>query len=207
MGIVRVFVQSLTHLNVRGYLYVWANMLWFVLSLPIVTAPAAWAGLIHFSYAAQTQPQVSLEDFWAGFKANFWRGLLIGVLTLAIVYVNVVNMANFRVQNALVTGTLRALWLGVIGLWLTVQVYMWPLLEAMAQPAMGGALRNALVMIVQNPLYTLGLWVVVLLVVAISTAFFPVWFLLTGSTLAILSTAAVLDRLRAAGQLDVPETL
>ncbi|MEO1286758.1 MAG: DUF624 domain-containing protein, partial [Chloroflexota bacterium] len=71
MRILRFYWQSAKHLNYRGYVYIWANLLWIALSLLVITAPAAWAGLSVLAHRSHTKRQVTLDDFWDGFKQYF----------------------------------------------------------------------------------------------------------------------------------------
>jgi uncharacterized membrane protein YesL len=198
MAILNVYLKTIQHLNERGYIYVWANLLWIALTLPVITAPAAWAGLAHLTHCAHTARQVSLSDFWEGFRANFWRGLVIGLITVVILMINVTNFLAFQPANPLVMTTLRAIWIGTILIWFSIQLYMWVLLDEMANPTLIGALRNAAVMVALNPLFTLGLWPGILIIAILSTVLTPAWLLLTGSMIAVLGTTAVLDRVREA---------
>ena len=199
MAVLRVYWKTIRHINLCGYIYIWANLLWFALSLPIVTAPAAWAGLVHLSHKAQTKPRVNLDDFWEGFKANFKRGLVVGGLTLVILVMNLSNLATYGADGSLMSSALRALWAGAIVLWFSLLFYLWPLLMVMETPTLIGAFRNAGLMLLRNPLYTLGLWLGIAALVIFSLIFIPAWILLTGSVIAALATTATLDRLRAAG--------
>lgn len=195
--------HGIRHLEQRGYIYIWGNLLWFALSLPLVTAPAAWAGLMHLSYVAHRRPDVNLDAFWEGFRANFRQSLVLGVLNVIVIGVNVVNIWGTQQQSGLGYDLLRALWLLVLAFWITLQLYVWPLYYAMEQPGLAGALKNAAVMIVLNPLFTLELWLVLALMIAFSTIFFIAWVLLTGGALAAVINSAVLDRLNRAGYQQV----
>jgi uncharacterized membrane protein YesL len=191
--------NGLHHLQYRGYQYIWLNLLWIVLSLPIITAPVAWAGLIRFSYYAHRRPTVSFDEFWQGFRENLKRGAMIGILNIVIVVVNVSNLVAYQHVSGAAVAVLRVVWLLALVGWFAVQLYVWPLLYAMEQPSLKGAYRNAIVMIVLNPLFTLGVWLVCIVVVVFSTAFPVAWLLLTGGALAAIANTAVQDRLRAAG--------
>jgi uncharacterized membrane protein YesL len=199
MAIFRVYWRTLRHISLRGYVYVWANVFWVLLSLPIVTAPAAWAGLARLSHRAQTQPTVSLEDFWDGFRSHFRRGLMLGALTALIVYVNVHNLLAYASDDGALMPFMRVVWLTAIIFWLSLMLYVWVIFEEMEQPTLIGGLRNAAIMALRSPFFTLGLWPGIILLAVVSTIFFPAWLLLTGSTIAALGTSAVLDRLTAAG--------
>lgn len=196
----RVCWHGLRHLNQRGYIYIWGNILWFVLSLPLVTAPAAWAGLMRLSYTAYHDPGVNLDAFWEGFRENLRRGVWLALFNALIIMMTVVNLNSTRTQTGLWMDFMRAMWLFSIFLWFTIQFYMWPLFYAMAEPTLWGALRNAAVMILLNPLFTLGLWLCIALIMTFSMVFVVAWVLLTAGALAAIANSAVQDRLLATEQ-------
>jgi hypothetical protein len=76
---------------------------------------------------------------------------------------------------------------------------MWPLFYRMEHPTLIRSMRNAVVMMFLNPLFTMAIWIGVALIVFLSTVLFPAWILLTGGALAAIANGAVLDRLEAAG--------
>lgn len=195
----RAGLRGLQHLQHRGYQYIWANVFWIVLSLPLITAPAAFAGLARFSYLAHRQATVSMDEFWQGFRENIRRGALIGVLNVVVVVVNVGNLLAYQTSDGAGVVVLRVIWLVALIGWFAVQLYVWPLLYAMEQPSLKGAYRNAGVMLLLNPLFTLGVWLVCAVVIGFSAAFPVAWILLTGSTLAAIANSAVQNRLQAAG--------
>ena len=56
-------------------------------------------------------------------------------------------------------------------------------------------MRNALVMVLRNPLFTLALLIVIALLAALSTLLVAAWLLLTWGAISAIANAAVLDRL------------
>ncbi len=195
----RVWWRALRHVMVRGYIYVWANLCWAGLSLPIITAPAAWAGLVRMSHLAHTSRSADLTDFWQGFRDNLRPTLLLGLVNAAIIVVNLVNLWNYRFDSSLTVSLMRLVWLSVLVVWFSVQLYLWPIYYEMEKPTLTGALRNAALMVLLNPLFTLTLWPGILILGAISTFLGAPWLLLTGGIFASLAVAAVLNRLKAAG--------
>lgn len=193
------FWQGLRHLNQRGYIYIWGNVLWFVLSLPIVTAPAAWAGLMRLSYAAHHDPGVNLDAFWEGFRENLRRGIGLAVFNALLIIMTVVNLNSSREATGIWVDFMRGMWLLSVFLWFTVQFYLWPVFYSMENPTLGGALYNAALMLMLNPAFTLGLWIGIALLLAFSMVFFVAWLLLTAGALAAVANSAVQDRLQAAG--------
>lgn len=187
------------HLQFRGYQYIWANLFWVGLSLPVITMPAAFAGLVRFSYYAHRQPTVSFDEFWLGFRENLKRGLVIGILNVVIVVINVSNLMAYQGSDGAGIAALRVVWLVALVGWFAIQLYVWPLLNALERPNLKGAYRNAAVMILLNPLFTLGVWLACGIVILLSTLLPVAWLLLTGSALAAIGNTAVQERLRAAG--------
>lgn len=195
----KVWWRSILHLNHRGYIYVWGNLLWVVLSLPIVTMPAAWAGLVKMSHAAHHSPTADIHVMWGGFKENIRRGLLLFMLNVAVIGINIANLSAYRDDIGVFVVALRVVWVGALVMWATVQLFMFPLFYEMEKPSLWGAMRNALVMIVLNPFFTVVLWIGIVPIVLLSTAFPAAWLLLTAGLLAVLANNAVFDRLRVVG--------
>lgn len=195
----RAVGRGLRHLNQRGYVYIWVNILWVLLTLPLVTAPAAWAGLVKVSHAAYTQPTVDIALFWQGFRQNLGRGLVLFVLNVIVIVVNVTNLASYADQTGLAIDFARAVWLLALAVWFALQLYLWPLYYEMPQPTLRGALRNALVMIYLNPAFTLVVLGCGVLIAVLSTVLMAAWVLISGSALAVIATSAVFDRLESAG--------
>lgn len=191
--------RGLRHLDHRGYQFVWLNFMWLVLSLPVITGPAASAALHRFTYLSFRQPTVYMDEFWQGFRENLKRGLLIGVLNIVIVVLNLFNLLYVRLESAELTVALRVIWIAIVVFWFGIQLYVFPLLNALEKPSLSGAYRNALVMLLLNPLYTLTLWVICALIAILSTLLPAGWVLITGAAFAVIGNAAVQDRLRAAG--------
>lgn len=194
----RVWRRAWRHLNHRGYLYIWGNVLWALLSLPLITAPLAWAALCFLSYQSYRSYSVTLDDFWLTFRTYWRQGLSFGLINLLILLVNGSNLLVYGTASEWI----RLVWALTLALWLLVQLFMWPFFFHMARPTWWGALRNAGVLLLLNPLFALTVGLGALLVVAFSMAFPVAWVLLTGSALATLANAAVESRLEAAGHPD-----
>jgi uncharacterized membrane protein YesL len=196
--------RGLRHFNDRSSIYVAANLIAFLLSIPLITAPAAWAGLVKMSLLSQTTPTASPADMWNAFRTYLRQGLVMGVLNIVIIGINLSNLAMYWYAPGLLYAVLRGVWLLVLVLWLATQIYLWPLFFNMTQPTLRGALRNAVVMILLNPVFTLVLILAMGVIVLISIILVIPWALLTLSMLVSVATAAVLDRLEAAGLREPP---
>lgn len=198
MRIVRVLWHSLKHLNYRGYIYVWANLLWVALTLFLVTAPAAWAGLMVLTHRSHTRLRVNLDDFWDGFKTHFRRASINGIITLAIFIINISNLISYTPIDWF--GNIVAIiWFLTLLIWIGMQLYLWTIIEEMETPSLWLGYRNAFFMVIRNPLITLTLILITLLIAILSVTLPPILLLLSGSMIAIFAVAGTLDCLKQAG--------
>ncbi len=198
MGALRVWWRAWRHLRHRGYIYIWANLCFVIVALPIITAPAGFAGLVKLSRALQQGERADLNTYWAGLRENLGRGTLLGIATVAILFVNISNLVAYEVSTILDVG-LRVVWIGAIWLWLTLMFYFWPLYYALESPSTAGALRNALLMTARHPVFTL-IHFAALAALALLSSILPfLSVLLTFAVAAIVSAYAVADCLAKAG--------
>lgn len=189
----RAIFSSLNQMRHNGYAYIWANMAFMVLALPMITLPTAYSALMRVGHAAHTTPHESdLALLWETFKENFWRSLPWGLAHALFAVVNFSNLATYSGWYGL-----RVIWLAAGIVWIGVLLYTWPLYYEMEQPNLWGATRNAVIMVLQNPLFTVVLVMWVSILVVVSTILVANWALLTWGAIAALANAAVMNRLNA----------
>jgi hypothetical protein len=178
----------------QGYGYVWANLAFVILSLPIVTAPAAYRALMHVGYIGHTRKySADIGDFWEAFRADLWRTLPWGVAHAAFAIVNFSNLVSHTATGGGIL--LRAVWLLATFVWLGVVLFTWTLYDEMETPSVWGATVNATVLVMRNPLFALTIVTFIVLVIWLSTFFMATWMVLTWGIIAAVSNAAVLNRL------------
>jgi hypothetical protein len=110
----------------------------------------------------------------------------------------VINFNNLIAYSSIDTPLVTALetaWFMAGVVWLGMLLYTWPIYYEMSDPTIAGAARNALLMVLKNPLFTLVLLTVITLLSIISTALIAAWLLLTWGAIAAIANAAVQDRL------------
>ena len=198
MEALRVWWRAWRHLRHRGYIYIWANLCFVIIALPIVTAPAGFAGLVKLSRALQRGERADLNTYWSGLRENLGRGTLLGIATLAILVVNISNLLSYEVGTTLDV-SLRLIWSAAIAFWLALMFYFWPMYYAMTTPTTADALRNALLMAARHPVFTM-IHVAGLAALALLSSILPfLSLLLTFAFAAIVSAYAVDDCLAKAG--------
>jgi uncharacterized membrane protein YesL len=192
----RVIWRGLNSVRIQGYSYIWANLAFFFLCLPVVTMPAAVSALFRVGYVAHTEPHDSdLSLFWDTFRENLWRALPWGLAHAAFAIVNFTNLLSYADTPGLLAGGLRLVWIGSGMVWLGIVLYTWPIYYAMENPSLLQATRNAFIMVVRNPFFTVIILAGLLLLAVISTILVAAWVLLTWGTISAIANAAVLDRL------------
>ncbi|NJR12917.1 DUF624 domain-containing protein [bacterium] len=180
----------------NGYAYIWANVAFFALCLPVVTAPAAFAALCHVTHTARSQPwEADLALFWQVFRARLWRAMPWGLAHLAFVVVNMSNLAAYMGRPEPVWIILRVFWWASAFVWWGVFQYTWFLYEEMETPSLRTATRNALIMVLVNPIFTLIVVACQIVIFSLSVLMPPTFVLLTFSVTVAISSAAVQNRL------------
>ena len=191
-------------------LMVLANIVWLLASLPIVTWPAATAGLYALVRRVVAEElddaavDARLGDFWDGFRAHWQRATLVTLLDLAGAAIIVVAFVSYGRSPV---DPLR--WLvGPIALvlmaWLAASLYVYPLLLHRLDASAWQVMRQALLIVLAYPL-TSGSLLVTSLVLAVPAFVLagPILFVFF-SAMATVQTVALRHIL--ADRAELPET-
>lgn len=173
-----------------------ANLLWFVLTLPIITAPLAAAGLYYSTNQLAHRKQVSWRTFFEGFHGRSAAGLRWSLLNLVAILGIVANVWFYGNVRASWGGWVQGLFVGLLILWLLLQVYTFPLLLEQQEQRMRQALRNSLVLFIRKPFFSLGLVIFLALILGLSTYFRLPWVIFTASLTAYLANRCTIYLLR-----------
>ena len=187
-------------------LMVLANILWVLASLPIVTWPAATAGLYTLVRRVVSEElddaaiDARIGDFWDGFRAHWKRGTLATLIDLAGLGLIVVALVFYGRSPA---EPLRWL-IGPITLiliaWLAANLYVYPLLLHRRHASPLRVVREALLTALAYPL-TSGSLLLTSLILAVPAVVLagPALFVLF-SAMATLQTVALRQLLVARGE-------
>lgn len=193
---IRVMWRGLSEVRHQGYTYIWANVAFVVLCLPLITAPAAISALFRVGHVAQTEShEADLSIFWETFRSNLWRALLWGTLHGLFAIVNFSNLIAYSGQTGVLIGVLRLCWMAATFVWVGVLLYTWPIYYEMENASLVKATGNALIMVLQNPIFTITILFGVLILSALSSVFILAWVLLTWGCLAAIVNVAVQNRI------------
>jgi len=171
------------------------NLLWLVLCLPIVTAPAAFAGLYHVADMAARERPVKPTDFFEGFRQYFLRATLLGVLNLLALFVIYGNFIFYQEITLFWGRILQAIWMAVGLFWAILQVYLLPMLIVQIEPKIWWAIRNSVMLVLAQPIFTFAIVLFILLILTLSLSLILPLFAITMSLIGLLCSTALYDRL------------
>jgi uncharacterized membrane protein YesL len=171
-------------------LLVVANLLWLALCLPVITAPAATAGLFHLARKIADHEPAAVRDFFEGFREYFFPALRAGVFTLAVGVILWVNIDFYTHLGgrASVPGMLLAavmIWIGAFVL--LIHAHLFPFI-ADGERSTRAALRKSALLALDNPGFTIGITVQALSVTVLCVITGAGLVLALGSLLAVLLT-------------------
>lgn len=164
------------------------NLLWAAATLPVVTAPAAVAGIYYAANRMARHEYVDWHTFFEGFRKYWGMGLrwtLVNLLALAIMLYNFWFYGQFQAGWA---PWARGLVLGLLVLWLLLQAYTFPLLLEQEDRRLVTALRNSVVIYLKRPALALGTAFILAVLLILSTLVWIPWLLFTASISAYLAT-------------------
>lgn len=195
----RVLRRSLNDLfQAIGPLIV-ANLLWLALSLPVVTAPAALAGLYYFVGFVVRGKDPPLSSFFSGFRRYFTRSWALVALNLGVLIVLLVNFFFYLGQPSEWIRLIAIPMFYLLVLWLCIQTYLFPLMlrsaphenETNPLPIFKTAVRLAL----KEPVYSGVIGLAVLAWVILNVALAGPIAVLTMAGVAVIHTRATLTLL------------
>lgn len=135
------------------------NLLWLVCSLPVVTVgPASSALCSVLLKLTRDEPVSTLAGFFAGFKSEIKKSLVLGLLGLAGLVIAGVDF-YFAVSQ---TGTMRTLYfvVAVIVSALVLSYWAWAFaLHAGYENTIGATIKNALSLAFVEPKKTVLIWI------------------------------------------------
>ncbi len=163
------------------------NLLWFFLSLPLVTAPAALAGLYHCSDTLARRRSAGRAEFFEGIRLYAWAAYRFVLLNLFVISVLAANFIFYGGIDQRWAAWAQGVAIGLLVLWLALNVFTFPLYMVQAEKKLLTALRNSLVLYLRFPGWCLSLLAFLLLLSAISTLLGPSWAFCSACLVLMLS--------------------
>lgn len=168
--------------------FILANILWALCSLPVITLPAATAGLFAFISARSRgkQPDLFLV-FFAGMRQHWRKATLIALLDLiggGLIGANILILSQMNINADPVAFLSRSVTLFAALALLLLNLYVWHLLVLLETWTTGQLIRAAMRLVFVYPLWSISVLLAVLVMFGIS--------LLLPQGSFVLATAAVM---------------
>lgn len=169
-----------------------SNVLWVLLLLPILTIPLAFAGLNYAAFQLAHNEISSRKFFFEGFKRYFkvsYYWFFINVFVVGLLLLNI----DFSIQFSQVLWLqfFRGVYWVLLGSWMLLQIYTFPLLIHQEKPRLFLALRNSAVLWFKHIVFSILLSFVIFLLIVVSLYLYPLWFILTAGLIAYLTNLGV----------------
>ena len=164
----------------------------------MLTPNPATAGVYYVTHRIARERRVYFSDFIQGMRRYFFKSLLLLLANLLILALLITNIL-FYIYNPRLPSILRyaaIIWFYGLFLWLEMQLYVLPLLMEQSNKSILIVLRNAVLLVMSDPLYSTIL-LVLLLAIALLSAFLtlPIFFL-DCSLVSVVANKALVERLR-----------
>ena len=159
-----------------------------MLALWLVTGPNPLAAGIHlWANRLVKEERVEFSLFWEGLR-TYWRSALVLFLLSGVGLMLLVANARFYLDSQYVPLKIfGVVWVYAIVLWLSMQIYLLPLLVEQDDKRLRLVLRNAFFLMMANILPTLVIFVVLTVLVILSIALSLLIVLLTAVVVALIA--------------------
>jgi uncharacterized membrane protein YesL len=157
--------QDLPGLLEKATTFALANLFWVLLCIPVVTIPAATAGLFAtLTPWARGKSSEVFSDFFGGMRQYWRKASLVGVVDALIGILVVVNFLAFRVMDMSnpIAVLSRSITLFIALIAIMVNLYLWPMMVSFDMP-LRQLVANAVRLVFVHPLWSLFMVIVAVL--------------------------------------------
>lgn len=194
----RIFWEALKDFWDELFLLALMNIVTVLLAIPVITLPPALAGLWNVSNRLANGRGIDWQDYFDGLRRYFckvWGLALLNALVVVILLTNIWFYGQENIPFTLsenVRTLMQAFFVIAGGLWLLYQMYPLAMLLEQEDQRLRVALRNAAVVSLTNPVFTIVLGLLLLIVAIISTFLPMLWPLITLALFAVVCNKAAL---------------
>jgi len=119
------------------------NLIWFVLTLLIVTAIPALGALYYATNRIAHGESANIRTFLEGFRIQFWTSWKWGLLTLLVFGLLILNVWFYGQFDGVGYLILQSLFLSSTLVFASMQIYTYPFLLEQDEPSIKVAIRNS----------------------------------------------------------------
>ena len=200
----RLFWKALVNAYDAGWELVLINMLWFILSFPIITLPITMAGMAYYTHELAHGESISWKDFFIGIKKFFWPSMRYLLANLTFLFLVLFYLRLFGALNNSLTPIITGLIYGFAVTWLLLIPFVLPLMIEQEKPSLRTAFKNTIIMYLKWP----GITIIVMIlfyVLAIGSSYFLIpWVFITASLCSFLFAYVVMVKAEESTKLTSP---
>jgi uncharacterized membrane protein YesL len=185
------------------------NLVWFILTILVVTAFPAFGGLYYATNRIAHGEMADMRIFFDGFKTHFWTSMKWGFLNLVVYFMLTMNIWFYGQFEGFGYVILQSLFFSAILIYTCMQLYTFPFLLEQDEPSLKIAIRNSFAAFVRFMGRSFGLLFFFLILSIASTLLPPLWLLITMSVIVYFgnwNTLVVIQKLKALETSDESET-
>jgi hypothetical protein len=182
-----------------GFWTAWmAELFWIGLCLPVVTIPAAFAGLYYTMFQLANGESLEWRTFFEGIKLYIWPALRwtgINLLVIAVLgsyTLYLTTSVNISGQDWVQAAS--GIPFGLLVIWVAVNAFTFPFMLAQEKPSYRMALRNSLTLYLKWPVYAIVFILVNGIVIALSVWLVVPWLIFTTSFTALMACVCVKNK-------------
>ena len=152
-------------------LFIFFNIMWLILQVPLVTGPAATAAMYGVARRYYEEGMLYPMDGVQALRQTFLPSLKWGAVNFLVVSALIVNFWFFQKNEGIEWSLLRITW-AVIGLgWFAVNLFYWPFWLAQRDRSLVTTLRNGMLFILKRPAlsFALVLFSLALIIISVLT--------------------------------------
>ncbi|MHB0875545.1 MAG: DUF624 domain-containing protein [Anaerolineae bacterium] len=173
------------------FLMVGINLVWALLALPVVTLFPATMGAMNVAYDKVRGRRVEFDLFWKGFRRYFGKSWALGAINTIVTILIIVNIV-FYLQQPSWLFYLTIIWIYALLIWMGVIIYVFPLAIEQDDKSVKLIYRNAALLALGRPVFTLVIAIVQLLLLAASIILSPLLLLVYIPLSSLISNHALL---------------
>lgn len=169
-----------------------SNIFFVLMLLPIVTIPPAFGGLNYAASQLVINKRVNRQTFFEGFKKYFQTSYVWFFTNVIVVGILLFNIdLSIQSHQVLWLQYLTRIYWILLGVWMLLQIYTFPLMIQQEKPRFILALRNSAILWFKHSIFSLLLSVIISILVIISIYLFPLWFVISASLIAYITNLGV----------------
>ncbi len=173
------------------------NITWLLACILILPGPPATLALYYYANQTVRGEAIYVSDFFKAIPRYWkvsWRWGIVNLIVLAILAGDVYLT---RSPDPTTAGLFfRGVYFTLLAFWFLIQLFTLPFLLEQEKPGVFQALRNSMVMIGRNPLFSLSLLILLLLTLSLGIVVFMLSVALGGFFVALVGNRAVLGQIQ-----------